>query len=314
MKLHEDKGDFNTLITLTAQYMRLPETAIKRDYYIVKLMQNLEKSEYVNCVIFKGGTSLSKCYPDSISRFSEDIDLSYSPQKELTDKQYERDLKAIEKAITGGAHFEQITHERTSRNKSSNVWFENDDKENSKVKLEIGSSVRPDPYSIKAMKSYIHQYLQERNLDDAINEYKLIEVKVNTLNIERTFLDKVFSVKRHAICGSLSGKVRHIYDVTKLYQMDEIQNYLLDKISLKALIQTTKETDAFYLEKRNIDKEYDPMQKYSFEKWEICFDESIRDNYEKLHETLLYTDEKQNFDDAVTIFKEISQIFDELQE
>jgi hypothetical protein len=26
---------------------------------------------------FKGGTSLSKCYPESISRFSDDIDLMY---------------------------------------------------------------------------------------------------------------------------------------------------------------------------------------------------------------------------------------------
>ena len=33
------------------------------------------------------------------------------------------------------------------------------DNKDDKIKLEIGSSVRPDPYSKKTFKSYIHNYL-----------------------------------------------------------------------------------------------------------------------------------------------------------
>ena len=74
------------------------------------------------------------------------------------------------------------------------------------MKLEIGSSVRPDPYSKRVLKTYIQEYLEKQEMEDVIAEYELKEVVINVLAIERTFLDKVMSVKRHAICGTLGIK------------------------------------------------------------------------------------------------------------
>ena len=54
------------------------------------------------------------------------------------------------------------------------------------------------------------------------------------------------AVKRHAICGNLRSKVRHIYDVTKLFQLEEIKDFLSNKDELKRLIKLTKETDSIY--------------------------------------------------------------------
>ena len=48
-----------------------------------------EISEYADKCVFKGGTSLSKCYPGSIQRFSEDIDLTYIPDDATSKKQDE---------------------------------------------------------------------------------------------------------------------------------------------------------------------------------------------------------------------------------
>lgn len=64
------------------------------------------------------------------------------------------------------------------------------------------------------------------------------------------------SVKRHAICGTIEKKVRHIYDVARLFSLPEIQAFLNDKDELKRLIDITKQTDSYYLEKRNISQEY----------------------------------------------------------
>ena len=77
MKLHEEKEEFKKLIAIVAAFYGLPEPAIERDYYIVELLYNLEKSEFNDLCIFKGGTSLNKGYPGSIERFSEDIDLTF---------------------------------------------------------------------------------------------------------------------------------------------------------------------------------------------------------------------------------------------
>ena len=310
MKLHQYKDEFNNLISIVANKLHIPESAVERDYYIVFLLKKLENSEYANKCVFKGGTSLSKCYPGSIERFSEDIDLTFLGM-DLSDNACDKNIKRIEVIMTESAQTEKVPLERFPRSKSVYVWFEN--KEN-KVKLEIGSSVRPDPYSKKSFKSYIHEFLEENGSDEDIVKYEFSSVTLNVLNIERTFIDKIMSVKRHAICGSLDKKVRHIYDVTRLFTLPEIQDFLRDKTELKRLIRITKETDAYYLEKRGITKEYNPNGAYDFESWKQYLTPQIRLRYETLHKDLLYTDEQQKFDDALQAFSDISKIFAEICE
>ena len=310
MKLHEYQDEFRDLISIVANKLHIPEAAVERDYYIVLLLKNLENSEYADKCVFKGGTSLSKCYPGSIERFSEDIDLTFLGM-ELSDKVCDKNIKKIETIMTEGAQTEKIGAERFPRTKSMYVWFVNED---NKIKLEIGSSVRPDPYSKKTFKSYIHEFLEEQGAEDDIQKFELAAVTLNVLHIERTFIDKIMSVKRHAICESLDKKVRHIYDVTRLFMLPEIQEFLGDKSELKRLIQATKETDSYYLEKRGITKEYNPKGAYDFDSWKQYFTSQIRSRYETLHKDLLYTDEQQKFDDALYAFSEINKIFTEIGE
>ena len=310
MRLHEFREEFENLITIVALDKHLPESAIERDYYIVLLLENLSNSEYGEKCVFKGGTSLSKCYPGSIERFSEDIDLTFLGMNE-NDKVCDKTIKKIEKIMTVGAEIEKIDTERSNRSKSMFVWF--GDKSN-RVKLEIGSSVRPDPYSKKTLKTYIQEFLEEHNGADDIEKYELKEITLNVLSIERTFVDKLMSVKRHAICGTIKQKVRHIYDVTRLFSLEDIQVFLSNEDELKRLIEKTKQTDSYYLEKRNINQEYNPMGEYDFESWKHYLDDDVRAVYEKLHKNLLYTDKPQNFDDALRVFSEVSNIFKSIGE
>lgn len=311
MLLHKFNDEFRELITVVALEKNLPESAVERDYYIVLMLQNLANSEYADKCVFKGGTSLSKCYPGSIERFSEDIDLTYLGEDGMTNKQYSRNIKRIEDVMTVGADTEKIDAERNDRSKSMLVWF--GDKAN-RVKLEIGSSVRPDPYSSKTLRSYIHEFLESRSVAEDIARFELVPVTLNVLSIERTFIDKTMSVKRHAICGTIGSKVRHIYDVTRLYDLPEIQTFLADKTELKRLVQATKATDSFYLEKRNISKDYDPTGAYDFAAWKHCLGKDVRSIYESLHEDLLYTNEKQDFSEALATFESIDGLLREIGE
>ena len=94
------------------------------------------------------------------------------------------------------------------------------------------------PLMIKLNRNIMKVYLSLDNGHFITVEFNLQEVKVNTLDITRTFLDKVMSVKRHAICGTLPRKVRHIYDVTMLFKRDNIQDFLKDTEKLKYLLIT----------------------------------------------------------------------------
>lgn len=309
MNLHEHKEEFEELIAITADYIGVPADAVRRDYYIVQMMQNLQNSEYAEACVFKGGTSLSKCYPGSINRFSEDIDLTFIPIENMNNKKYSKTLKRVENAISAGFLMEKIEAERNDRNKSAYVWPENESKETCRVKLEIGSSVRPDPFSKRSMKTYIQEYLEKEGMQDVVTEFELQDVNVNTLDITRTFIDKVMTVKRHAICGTLLRKVRHIYDVTVLLDRSDIQDFLKNTAQLKQLLKLTKETDSFYLQKRDISVEYDPLGAYDFEDWKQYFNDEIRGRYETLHEDLLYTSNRQNFEKAIRAFEFISGLF-----
>lgn len=310
MKLHIYPDEFRELITVVANEKHISESAVERDYYIVMMLKALADSPYAEQCVFKGGTSLSKCYIGSIERFSEDIDLTFLGM-ELSDKACDKAIKRIETVMSAGAQTEKITAERSNRSKSMYVWF---DAPENRVKLEIGSTVRPDPYSKRTVKTYIQEYLEAHGFQEDVQQFELTAVEINTLNIERTFIDKIMSVKRHAICGTLDRKVRHIYDVTRLYQMPEIQTFLADREELKRLVQLTKETDSFYIGRRNISVEYDPTGAYDFPAWQHYLNGDIRSVYETLHQTLLYTDEKQDFALALDTFSQISAILREFGE
>ena len=154
--------------------------------------------------------------------------------------QADRSIKSIETVMTKGMQTSKIPSERSKRSKSMFVWY---DDERDKIKLEIGSTVRPDPYTQRALKTYIQEYLENKGITEAIVRFGLNEVRLNVLGIERTFIDKIMSVKRHAICGTLPSKVRHIYDVVKLFEMDEVQQFLSERETLSRLVKLTKETD-----------------------------------------------------------------------
>ena len=310
MRLHRYPDEFKDLISIVAEKKNLPESAIERDYYIVYLLKNLAESAYASVCVFKGGTSLSKCYPGSIERFSEDIDLTFLGM-ELSDKECDRAIKRIETVMTVGADTEKINAERSNRSKSMYVWFGS--REN-KIKLEIGSSVRPDPFSERSVKSYIQEFLEDNGYFDAVSKYELHAITLKVLDITRTFVDKLMSVKRHAICGTLGEKVRHVYDVARLYAMPEIQLFLRSKDELKRLIQITKDTDSFYLSKRGVSGDYDPKGAYDFSAWEKYLTGEIQINYESFQRTFVYTTQRLGFDEALRTFREINQILQSIEE
>ena len=48
MNLHLHKEAFDDLVILTTAFIGIPETAVRRDYFIVLMLQNLGKSPYAD--------------------------------------------------------------------------------------------------------------------------------------------------------------------------------------------------------------------------------------------------------------------------
>jgi len=63
------------LFEATSNKTGLPVAAVEKDFWVCWLLKKIfEESELTNQLLFKGGTSLSKCF-GLIDRFSENIDL-----------------------------------------------------------------------------------------------------------------------------------------------------------------------------------------------------------------------------------------------
>ena len=73
MYLHEDREQFLDAIRIVAGHTGLLEIVIEKEYYMTMILRLL--SQRLPFLVFKGGTSLSKCYK-VIRRFSEDIDIT----------------------------------------------------------------------------------------------------------------------------------------------------------------------------------------------------------------------------------------------
>jgi len=69
--LHHNKDLFEQVVLRTADNMGIAPAIIEKDYYVTLFLKEIIKV-YPD-IIFKGGTSLSKCYK-LINRFSEGID------------------------------------------------------------------------------------------------------------------------------------------------------------------------------------------------------------------------------------------------
>lgn len=314
MHLHNNKKDFNDLITLTSQDVGIPESAIRRDYYLVILLKHLEDSPYADCCIFKGGTSLSKCYPNTINRFSEDIDLTYKITEKQATKNIDSTLKRIEKCIIQDVYCESLIDERSPTKKSCLVWFEPDRKVDSQIKIELGSDIKLTLFEKRSFKSYIHEYLEKNQKVEAIIEYGLCAVSLNVQNIEQTFLEKVMAVKQYALTSKLAIKVRHIYDVTQLIRYPAIVKLMGDQSKLKKLVVDVKQSCQVYIESTLGGQLFDARDSFAYETWKDRFNQDIRSVYEKLHLDLLYTNQVQDFNEAILCFEFINSVFIEIGE
>ena len=73
MRLHKNKDDFTEAVQAVSRGLNISPALIEKDYYVTLVLKRI--NEEISGLIFKGGTSLSKCHK-AINRFSEDIDLT----------------------------------------------------------------------------------------------------------------------------------------------------------------------------------------------------------------------------------------------
>lgn len=238
MHLHTNKKDFRELIIATASNTPgLQNHQVEKDYYVSLFLKELSKLENNVDIVFKGGTSLSKCY-DVIDRFSEDIDLTVKfPNKKagegLRKRLKENILTTIEKLGMKLLNPEKVQSDRDFN--FYDVAFERLFDETyemiSHIKIETIVVYKPYPCITREVNNYITKYLSkvEEGLD-IIHTYQLHTFEMSVQSIDRTFIDKLFALCDYHLQKTYTRYSRHIYDVHMIWNSDFLDKRVVDNI------------------------------------------------------------------------------------
>lgn len=183
-------------------------------------------------VVFKGGTSLSKCF-GIIDRFSEDIDLSIIKSLDDSSNQLSNKLKAISKIVSDiipEVPVEGLTRKMGMNRKTVHIYSKEFQGDYGHVHDSLVAEAtwlgNPEPNQKVLINSYIRPMMEQSKQDELIKEYLMQPFEVNAQDPKRTICEKIMSLVRFSYSENpnedLKKKVRHIYD---LHQLIEISQY-----------------------------------------------------------------------------------------
>lgn len=173
-------------------------------------------------IVFKGGTSLSKCY-DIIDRFSEDIDLAVSFEgNRLNDRKRKKLKKSIKSVITK-LGFNFLNEQNVESNKEYNKYevgynklFNPNQIMVDHIIIETLVVYKPYPCEKRKVSNYITKYLEKNGQNDIIQTYNLDPFDMMIQTIDRTFIDKIFAICDYHLLQNYVRHSRHIYDLYKI--------------------------------------------------------------------------------------------------
>lgn len=238
--LHEDKEEFINAVNLASEYFHILPVIVEKDYYVTMILRKL--SERQGFVVFKGGTSLSKCHK-AIRRFSEDIDITIDSR--LSQGQMKKLKEAIKDiALELGLSIPNIGETRSRRSYNryileyQSVLSEPDDAVQSAVLMETSFAEVSFPTVILPVHSYIGD-MMAKEAPDELEKFRLEPFEMKVQGLDRTLVDKVFAICDYYMQDRVKKHSRHIYDIYKLLQIvpqtEEFQGLIQEVRSARAM-------------------------------------------------------------------------------
>ncbi len=295
MTLHHDKELFRQIILFVSEDIGVQPGIIEKDYYVTAFLKLLIEKQ--PNIIFKGGTSLSKCYK-LIQRFSEDIDLNLDCASRPTEGQ-RKELKANIVWAINRLNFKLNNTDDVRSRRDYNKYIIDFPSAFEFIKLkqnlivETSLFIRSHPTDKMTAASMIYDYLKKENRDDIIKQFSLSTFEIKVQNIRRTFIEKLFALGDYYIDDKITEHSRHIYDLYKLYDAVKIDD------ELKDLFELTRKERAKHPACLSAQDGIDLKDLLKT----IIIKEVYRHDYESVTEELLF--EKVSYDTAVQVLEKI---------
>lgn len=295
MELYKNKQEFIDIIIVSAQFYKINPAIVEKDYYVTLLLSELKNN--IPGLVFKGGTSLSKCYK-LIDRFSEDIDLSLDVEHFTQKNKRNANKKIIETCDKLGFTIQNRTQKELHSHANFNsyiieypITFINNGITPT-IKVELSFIQKPYPDDSKLTYSIISNYLISIGKDKLLSEINLEPFSIKVQSLERTFVDKIFAICDYYLSNNVLRNSRHIYDIYKL--SNEI-NYN----DLKKLIKIVREERS--KNKKCLSAQPGIILEDILAK--IVKEDFYKKDYDEITNTLLV--KKTSYEESITVIYEI---------
>ena len=215
--LHNDKETFSQAINLVTNKNAIRPEIVEKDYYVTMILRLL--SERLPFIVFKGGTSLSKCHK-AIKRFSEDIDITIDTT--ISQGQKKKVKEAIEEvSAILGLSIPNIDKTRSRRdyNRYEIEYNPIDELDDVAVLPAVILETSYTAISFPVSELPVHNYIGDMMVEEApdyIEKYSLSPFTMKVQDINRTLADKVFAVCDYYLQNKTEKHSRHLYDIFKL--------------------------------------------------------------------------------------------------
>lgn len=222
MYLHENQKLFISFIQETKNKTDYSPSIIEKDYYVTMILRLIvEKSADLGVVVFKGGTSLSKCHK-AIDRFSEDIDITFT--EHLGEKKRKKLKYNVMKSISDELHIPIKNWDFIQSDRDLNSYLFDytplfkapSSNLREGVKIETALASYSFPTEKLQISSYIGDTLIEKDAELA-RQFHLAPFTMNVQSLSRTFIDKVYASCDYYIQGKSRRLSRHLYDLYKIF-------------------------------------------------------------------------------------------------
>lgn len=221
MNLHNDRVIFAQYIEATASHLGINEEAIvEKDYFVTLFLRNL--THLRPDIIFKGGTSLSKCYR-LINRFSEDIDLDIHTESDRPTEGQRRALKSDILSIAHEIGLPLINPEQVGSRKDFNRYIFDYNPSfgysglSRHLIVETATQIKSFPTERMEATSFIHDFMVAKKVNDEILKYQMQPFYVQVQSVQRTFVDKLFALADYYMSNQPDNYSRHLYDIYKIF-------------------------------------------------------------------------------------------------
>ncbi len=232
--LHENREEFRNAVYFTAGNAGSPPDVVEKDYYVTLTLKRL--AERLPFLVFKGGTSLSKCYK-LIRRFSEDVDVTTDVRISQSQRENVKSVvKKVAEELSLSIPNIGETKSRRNYNRYLLVYDPVVEKLNPylqpAVVLETTFTTESFPTVSASVNSFIGEALYAENPDIA-NLFELAPFSMKVQGLDRALIDKVFAICDYYLKEDAALHSRHIYDVYKLcsrVQRDENFRRLIKRV------------------------------------------------------------------------------------